>query len=64
LQAQADAEKREWQEQHLQALLFVRIEMNGMPVGVLGIGSNTRAIAWTDEQIDGLKLLAAKAMQN
>ncbi|MFZ5630495.1 MAG: PAS domain S-box protein [Spirochaetota bacterium] len=54
----AAAEKKEWLAQGLQALLFVRVEIAGTPAGVLGIGSNAKTVDWTDEQIDGLKLVA------
>ncbi|HNL09280.1 MAG TPA: PAS domain S-box protein [Turneriella sp.] len=58
LSENAAPEKKEWREQGLHALLFVRVEIAGAPAGVLGIGSNAKAVDWTDDQIDGLKLVA------
>ncbi len=54
----ARAEKEEWRAQKLRSLVFVKLEINDMPAGVLGFGSNSTAIEWSDEQIDGLKLVA------
>ncbi|WP_339705282.1 PAS domain-containing protein [Algoriphagus aquimarinus] len=56
--AEAESEKWEWINQHMKSILFVRIDYNNQPAGVLGLSTISRTIDWTEDQVSGLGVIA------
>lgn len=56
--AEAEAEKREWINQHMKSILFVRFDYNNQPAGVLGLSTISRIMDWTEDQVSGLGVFA------
>lgn len=55
---EAVPEKEEWHSQNVKSLLFIRLDMNKIPYGVLGVATNTFAINFNEDYISKIKLIA------